>query len=1654
MRGDVAVPCTAVNARCADAFNPDWKTQLVSRASATIVAGIGDDVRKRVDSAEADLAEQFTRLFLNHAPSGFFAGRSADALAGLVVSAWEHLKRSRPDRVDVEAMDPAEEAAPWEAPTTVFRAHVSERPFVLDSIREYLRAEDVPVERLLHPVLRVVRDTAGRILELGPPTAPEPHEAVVHCEVARIADTHRRAELAEGVRQALQDVVRATTDFGDMAAAATDTAALLDDYVGRTPQSESEIREVQEFLRWLRHSFIFLGYRSYSLANTPSGPAVAVDPGSGRGILRDEAQSGFATPVPLDQLRAELRARVHAHQLLIINKTNAESRVHRRVRMDYIGVKTYDADGNVSGERRFLGLFTSRAYAEDAERIPILRRKLAAIIDSFGWVPGSHDYKEALTIFNSMPKEELFLAPADEIGKQIETILTRYDTQQVKVTLRRDVFGRGISIMVVLPRERYSGRARRALQAEFLKHYQGTLLNFHLVLGGGDQARLHFYFAVPAERLNALGPEHIEQIVQEMIRTWGDELEQRLSDEFGATEGHRLAELWVTSSGAEYQAATTPADAVADLSVVTMLEEEGRTIDLRLSNDTDAGRHDVEPVTRLRVYLRGERLVLSDFMPILEDAGLRVISMSPFETKGLNGEGPVMIYVFAVQDPRHQMLDLERSGETLSEAILAARSGDAASDALNTLILTAGLPWRDVDVLRAYSEYAFQLKVVPSRLSLITALRSHPTVARLLVALFRAKFDPAADEATSREDRVQTIREALLRALDDVTQLNDDRTLRRILALIDATVRTNYFVHGGERPTGRAGGVPYISFKFLSELLQPLVASRLRAEVWVHSVRMAGIHMRRGKVSRGGLRHSDRPDDFRTEVLGLVRTQSVKNAVIVPAGSKGGFITRRQLPDAQAQAAEVEAQYRTLIRGLLDITDNLVDDGVARADGLVVHDEADPYLVVAADKGTAKFSDVANDVAAEYGFWLDDAFASGGSVGYDHKDVGITARGAWECVRRHFREMGRDTQTEPFTVVGIGDMSGDVFGNGMLLSRQIRLIAAFDHRHVFVDPDPDPERSYDERKRMFELGRSSWDDYDRDLLSRGGFIVSRGVKSVHLSEEARIALGLPEGTAPMDGEALIRAVLSAPVDLLWNGGIGTYVKASDQTHAAAGDPTNDAVRIDASQLRCKVLGEGGNLGLTQKARIELALRGGRCYTDAIDNSGGVELSDREVNLKILLNPAVSTGLLDREGRNQLLLELTDAVTEKVLHDNRSQSLAISLDEARAVESVEDFHGFMVALERAGVMDRASEALPLLEVLVDRRQRGQSLTRPELAVLLAYAKLSLKQELIDSGVPDDSIMESYLVGYFPAEAVQVVGSEILAQHRLSREIIATELANDMVDLMGAAFAHRLSRDTGHTTPEVTRAWSIAARLCGAGDLRRRLEALEGVLPSDVVYRWLLGLARVLERTTRWVLGNVPAETSAEPVIREYLDGLRKLRGNFADVVAGEERALFDARVAEMREFTQDADLAASLITLRFLDQLLEILRTARETRHSPERVGRAYYLASEMLAVPKLRQAIFAAAGESRWDQQAARALDEDLGRAHRSMTVSLLQSGDGAAPVEALLDSVSQERAEQLQSYHQMLEEIAADESPTLSAMMVAVRELTGQRRSETSRNA
>jgi len=1107
-------------------------------------------------------------------------------------------------------------------------------------------------------------------------------------------------------------------------------------------------------------------------------------------------------------------------------------------------------------------------------------------------------------------------------------------------------------------------------------------------------------------------------------------------------EARRLARLYGKAFSKEYQAATPPTVAVRDILELQAMQADGRLISISLENrDATAAAGVEEPFTELKVYLREDRLILSDFMPILENAGLRVVAVNPFDVRG-EGVGDATVYTFAVQDGSGVPLDITSRGTLLADTILAVRKGDASNDRLNALVVSAGLAWREVDVLRAYTSYAFQIGAVPTRTSLWSALAKHPEIARILFDIFDTRFDPEGlPTVEERSAAAADIRSLLLQALSGVRLLADDRALRRLGVLIDGTMRTNYFRNGGVTPTRRSGGVPYLSFKFSSKALSEVVRTRLRYEVWVHSSRMEGVHLRGAAVARGGIRHSDRPDTFRTEVLGLVNTQIVKNAVIVPGGSKGGFVTRRHPTDRDEMNEESREQYKTLIRGLLDLTDNIEDGGTVSPEGVVCYDRSDPYLVVAADKGTATFSDVANELAEEYGYWLGDAFASGGSHGYDHKEVGITARGAWEGVKRHFREMGKDIQTEPFTVVGIGDMSGDVFGNGMLLSEQIRLVAAFDHRHVFIDPDPDPAVSFAERQRLFAAGETSWDDYDRGAMSPGGMIVERGAKEVRLTEQAREALGVTEGEGDLDGESLIRQVLSAPVELLWNGGIGTYVKASAQTHADVSDPPNDAVRIDVPELRAKVVGEGGNLGLTQRARIEYALGGGRINTDALDNSGGVDLSDREVNLKILLSPRAGSAAIDTERRNKLLKELTGAVAGLVLKDNESQSLAISLDEIRAREGVDDFRDLMSQLEKSGQLDRKAEYLPTLEALVERLEGGNSLTRPELCVLLAYSKLRLKARILRSPLPDDPATTSFLLGYFPPAAVRAAGSQNLNGHRLRREIIASQLTNDLVDVMGSAFVQRVSRDSGRPPEEVARAWLVSARLAGHRSIVERLRAQGASLPSSVAYRWLMGLARVLERTTRWVLANVDSADSTAGIIDQNLEGLAALRRRFGEIVAGEDRGDFYERVKQIQELGADEESARSLVTLRYLDHLLDVLRVARETDGDPLDSARAYYRVSDVLRVPWLRRAIFDTAEDDRWEQRAAQVLAEDLSRAHHRLAAYVMEYRRELDSVDAAVDRLKQGMRREMIRYGDLLDEVRSEEKLSLAGLSVVVRE-------------
>ncbi|HEU0302701.1 MAG TPA: NAD-glutamate dehydrogenase domain-containing protein [Longimicrobium sp.] len=1581
----------------------------------------------RLGRADDALLCEFARAFFAKSPRHLLEERGADQLAAMTLGAWEFLRRARPDQVNVQVVNPEEEG--WSSAVTVLRAEVGDRPFIVDTIREYLAGEDLPIHQYVYPVLRVRRDAAGEIVGVGGDEGTL--EALTHAEVARVHDPARREAIGDEVRRILGDVVEATSDFDAMVAQAEAVARTMEQYAARFPERAEEFAEQARFLRWLTEgNYVFLGYREYAIQGEGEDAAIGLAPGSGLGILRDPSSSAYQTSRLLGEMRPELRDRLMSGPVLSVAKSNRESTVHRRARMDYVGTKTLDEQGRVRGERRFLGLFTSQAYDSGTGDIPILRGKLRRVLENSGARHGGHDYKEIVTFLDTMPKEELFQASVEQLGEEVQAALDSLFTEAVRVVVRADRARGELAVMVTLPRGRYSVDARGAIGALLARRVDGRVVDQHTAMEG-DRARLHFYVSM-ADGAEVPEARALEREVSALVRSWEDRLEDALREAAENTdEAVRLARAYGPAFSAEYRAAVSSAAAADDVLQMETLERQDLPVTLQLRQPLQ-GETAPPGCSLLKLYLRGERLVLSEFMPILEDARVKVLEVDTFTVRTA-GPG-FMIYSFAVQTRDGAPIP-DQVAPLLAEQLLAVRAGDAVEDPFNGLTLAAGLRWREADLLRAYSEYAFQIGAIPSRIAVSRALVAYPEVTKGLVALFHARFGAQA----GKEAEART-RQRLMDAIEKVTSLADDRALRRILALVEGTVRTNYFRTGGADPAARSGGVPYMSFKVRSADVDELKKTRLLYEIFVHSSRMEGVHLRGAPVSRGGIRWSDRPDDFRTEILGLVTTQMIKNAVIVPNGSKGGFITRKRFDDREQMGAEAAEQYRTLMRGMLDITDNLVNGRVVPPQGVVRHDGDDPYLVVAADKGTAHLSDVANGVAAEYGFWLDDAFASGGSNGYDHKKEGITARGGWECVRRHFRETGKDIQAEPFTVAGIGDMSGDVFGNGMLLSQQIRLLAAFDHRHIFIDPDPDPATSFQERQRLFDLPRSSWEDYDRSKMSAGGLVVPRGSKEVELSPEARRALGLGDEVTVLDGESLIRAVITAPVELLWNGGIGTYVKDAEETHAEVGDPPNDPVRVNAEELRCKVVGEGGNLGLTQRARIQFHLQGGRINTDALDNSAGVDMSDHEVNLKILLNAVVRDGDLSEEGRNELLREMTDEVNRLVLHDNVSQSLAVSLDERRSAESLDDFVALITALERDRLIDREAEGIPTGTALADRRAEERGLSRPTLCVLLAHAKMFAKAQLLASPVPDDPATESYLVNYFPPQAVQAAGTERLRAHRLRREIVTTQLVNDLVDLMGSSFLHRLQRDTGNAIPDIVRAWLVASRISGAAEIRADVAALEGRYPSETLYRWLLGLGRVLESTTAWILANTPGDGATDALIEDARNGLAVLRGSFARVVTGEDRALFLARLGELQDLGVDRTLGERLITLRFLPQLLEIVEVARRAGTDELKTAKAFYAVSERFGTARLREAVRQAAGRDPWERRFAQALSDDVRRAQRGLVQAVLAHNGGEG--RRALDQVEKEHPRQVRAYRELLGELRGPDCP-LAAYALAVHQLS-----------
>ncbi|GAA3117708.1 NAD-glutamate dehydrogenase [Planomonospora alba] len=1613
------------------------KDELLRSAAASCAHTPGGDC----GSAEEALA--FLRLYYRHVAPEDLLDRDPVNVYGPATAHRQLAERRPAGRALVRAYTPNLEEHGWDPGRSVVEVVTDDMSFLVDSVTMELNRHDIGTHLIIHPQMRVRRDVTGRLLDGDEDAAGQTLvESWMHFEIDRQADPAVLRRLETDLQRVLSDVRYAVEDFPKMRALAVRTAE--DVCVAPPPIEPAAAEDDTELLRWLADGhFTFLGYREYRLERGEQGDELRAVPGTGLGILRhDTAGSGSFAALP-PELRAKAREK---QQMLIVTKANTRATVHRPAYLDYVGVKLFDAAGEVVGERRFLGLFTHAAYSESITRIPVLRRKLAEILGRAGLPAESHDGKDLIEILETYPRDELFQTSVDQLLPIALGVLRLRERKQVKVFLRPDDYGRYVSCLIYLPRDRYTTKIRIRMQEILLKALGGSSLDYSAMIGESALARLHV--VVRGERGRRMGTDavdmgELEAVLAAATRSWEDELAAAITELSPTQDAPRLVRRYGAAFPEGYKADFPARMAVADIRRLEALAEaaarEPDAIEMNLYEPYDAP----EGERRFKLYRIGEPISLSLVLPLLQRMGVEVVDERPYEIDLDNDPATkdAWIYDFGLRYTPSPEVDRDAFKQLFQDAFDALWRGRVESDGFNALVLAAGLNWEQAEILRVYAKYLRQAGTAFSQDYIERALLGNVRLARLLVRLFEARLDPSRPEEV-RGDLADALHEEILGALDDVASLDEDRILRAYLEMIQATLRTNYFQRaGGERK-------PYIALKLDSPSISVLPPPRPKIEVFVYSPRVEGVHLRFGKVARGGLRWSDRMEDFRTEVLGLVKAQMVKNTVIVPTGSKGGFVVKNPPKSGRREdvLAEGVACYRMFISGLLDLTDNLVDGKVVPPADTVRHDGDDTYLVVAADKGTATFSDIANEVAKEYGFWLGDAFASGGSVGYDHKGMGITARGAWESVKYHFRTLGTDVQTTDFTVVGIGDMSGDVFGNGMLLSQHIRLVAAFDHRHVFVDPHPDAARGYAERTRLFALPRSSWADYAPELISAGGGVWPRTAKSIPISPQARAALGIPDGVSSMTPNELISAILKAPVDLLWNGGIGTYVKASSESHADVGDKANDGVRVDARDLRCKVVGEGGNLGLTQLARIEYALGGGLVNTDFIDNSAGVDTSDHEVNIKILLDRAVRDGELTDKQRNQLFLDMTDEVAQLVLRDNYDQNVVLAAARAQAPEMLHIHGRYLRRLERAGLVDRGLEFLPSDKVLAERRQAGLGLTAPEFSVLLAYTKLVADAEVLASDLPDDPYLASWLVSYFPS-ALRTRFRSFMDDHPLRREIITTCVVNDLVNSSGTTFLFRVGEESGASTVDIARAYLVTREVFDLPSFWRAIEELDNKVDVATQIAMELEARKLCERGTRWLLGNRRPPLDLASTVEFFAGGMNGLLPHLPKLLTGSDLAAFEDRRDSFVARGVPDDLAERVAAMVPAYSTFDLVEIAASTGRPVDEAAEVYFDLADRLRLAGLRERIIALPRDDRWNSMARAALRDDLYAAHAALTRSVLTDSEPGLAPEERLAHWSEVNAAAVARARQTLSEIWESDDfdlATLSVPLRAARTLVG----------
>ncbi len=1536
----------------------------------------------------------FVRDLYGRVPPEDLAAYSPATLADLAAAAYEHLQAPRMGGgEDIRLVDQEVEREGRRRDVTVLEIVNDNMPFLLDSTLAELVDQGYEPLLVAHPILAVERDAHGRLVRLvGEATGSGRHgvkrESFIHVHLPRIDDAETRDRLIESMRRVHKDVTLSVHDWPGMRARITE---IVQNYrLNPPPLPDDEVREAIAFLEWIaRDNFTFLGLREYRLpaADTAADPVE----GSGLGLLRDPSVRVLRRGRELVAMTPEIRAFLGKPKALIITKANVKSRVHRRAHLDYVGVKLFDVDGRMQGELRIVGLFTASAYTNTTAEVPYLRHKVAKVVERAGFDPASYAGRSFLNVLENYPRDELFQIDEDTLYHFAIDIMNLSERPRVRALVRADEFDRFVSVLVFVPKDRYDTSVRQRIGQFLAGIYEGRVSASYPTYPEGPLARTHYIIGRDEGRTPQVTRETLEKGIASIVRTWGDSLRDQLDESIGGARARALAARYAEAFSAAYREAFGAEQAIKDIALLEQLSDaRPRAVDLYRREGDDETR------VNLKVFSRNAALPLSDRVPLLENLGFRVVNERTYRvvSTGVTGMDRVWLHDMALERAAGGAIKIDEIQALIEAALLALFRGLAESDRFNRLVLEAGLGWRDVAMVRTLGRYLRQIQVAYAQDYLADTLARHAQITKNVVKLFYARFDPRHGGEAEAEAAVRAAIEEQLKA---VTSLDDDRILRRFINLIEAAVRTNFFQLEGN-------GLPRqtIAFKFECAKVEGLPLPKPLYEIFVYSPRVEGVHLRYGKVARGGLRWSDRPQDFRTEVLGLVKAQQVKNAVIVPVGAKGGFVPKQLPPasDRQAWIAEGTESYRIFIRTLLQITDNIEGDHVVPPSDTVRHDGDDPYLVVAADKGTATFSDTANALSIEKGHWLGDAFASGGSQGYDHKKMGITARGAWEAVKRHFREMDIDIQREPVTVVGVGDMSGDVFGNGMLLSRAIRLVAAFDHRDIFLDPNPDPEISHKERERLFNLPRSSWQDYDKSLISAGGGVFPRSAKSIPLSPEVRALLGFDRHEAT-PAEVMI-AILKANVGLLWFGGIGTYIRSSAETDEQVGDRANDSIRITGAEVRARVIGEGANLGMTQRGRIEAAQIGVRLNTDAIDNSAGVNTSDVEVNIKIALTIPERDGRLTQEARNTLLAEMTDEVAGLVLRNNYLQTLALSLSEQRGVADLGFASRLMQMLEAQGRLNRKVEYLPDDATLIERARRGEALTRPELAVLLAYAKLSLHDELLDSAVPDDPYLGKELERYFPA-AMRERFPDAIANHRLRREIIATQLANAIINRGGPTMVARLVDQTGADAPTIAAAYAATRDSFDLTEMNVAIDALDGVVPGKVQLRLYGELQNLLMNRIVWFIRNVDFSShSLDAIIGTYRSGIAEVERALPETLSPEALEALNARARALMDQGTPEDLARRIASLPDLVAAPDIALTAQKTGKPVSDIACTHFALEAAFRLGSLIGSAQEIAVGDYFDRLALDRAIDSIAYAHRGLTAEVaVQDVSGAEAVQA-----------------------------------------------------